>query len=170
MVCRNGSNQVAGLLLSLWCNKGSFACSLYLTPGFSVFSPLSVLLFNDVLQYVYIEYALMCECCFDYPQMFFLILFFYIMFLVSLSCTSTNACMHLHTLGCSNRRITMCLAFYHVCYFFIVCIETCFHCKDSMHVSVGLACTLTCERTAQLPLCPQGGEITGEERGKSNMD
>lgn len=26
MVCRNGSNQVAGLLLALWCNKG--ACLL----------------------------------------------------------------------------------------------------------------------------------------------
>lgn len=28
MFCRNGSDQVAGQLLSLWCNKGSFARSL----------------------------------------------------------------------------------------------------------------------------------------------
>lgn len=45
MVCRNGSNQVAGLLLlllllSLWCNKGSFARTLSLTPCFSVLSSL----------------------------------------------------------------------------------------------------------------------------------
>lgn len=57
LVCRNGSSQVAGLLLSGATKVAVLACSISLP--LSLYSPLSVVLFNDaVCMYVYTLKAL----------------------------------------------------------------------------------------------------------------
>lgn len=108
MVCRNSSNQVAGLLLSSWCNKGSSARSFYLTPF--LFSLSLWRLFNDVaVVCVYREClnaataALMNTRCISPPP------FVHILLLESLSCTYRNARTHSHTLVCTVSGITMSL-------------------------------------------------------------
>lgn len=126
MVCRNGSNQVAGLLLSLWCNKGSFARLLYLPPCFSVLSSLCgvfMICFSMCIQNVYtclngVNSILMITKC----------IFFFHLFSAGnpLFCTARTACMHLHTVSCSIRRITMSLACIVYAFFCIVYIENVF--------------------------------------------
>lgn len=96
MVCRNGSNQVAGLLLSLWCNKGSFARLLYLPPCFSVLSSLCgvfMICFSMCIQNVYtclngVNSILMITKC----------IFFFIFFLLetlSFAQLELHACIYI---------------------------------------------------------------------------
>lgn len=184
MVCRNGSNQVAGLLLSSWCNKGSSARSLYLLSlsPCVLSSPLSLVLFfflNDVLQNV--ECLKCCNSCSNDHQMYMCFSFFLLftfrlvetLFFFFFSFCTSLCCIHTHTHTHTERNHNV-IGLHLNCFspFSVVRNikkesvrrwEKKKEVKNACWRGISMQSTLRCERTAQ----PQGREIPGEKRGKT---